>query len=508
MGSTLFKIFIPAVLLYVQGFAQIMKDVPPLPDPVNTVQVSTAQELASAINNAEAGQTILLEDGTYDVGDYEPLRMRSNSVSLRGMSGAPTLAVLRGRGFGSSSRGEEMITLEASDITIADLTISEVRGNGLKIQTGGNDNLLVHNVHFIDICERSIKGPFVDYSYNGTVRYCLFEQKTPITEAIPNLQFDGDYIAGMDMMTIDGWHIHDNTFKNIRGMNGGARGAIFIWVSSRNVITERNTFIGCDRSIAYGNPFQNSDPPYNAVFHVQNGIIRNNFIVRGSGIGMEICWSEGIKIYHNTMYSTDPTYSRTVFLYENFEGNEIKNNIIFGRFNINSGSSPDTSNNIWMSNSGDENTDWFVNPADADLHLTDQAAEAIDAGIPLDSVSLDWDGAPRSGPPDIGADEFSSGAAVSSSPSSASFRIYPNPYHSGIMINYELGESLPVQLSICSQQGKLVRILVDERKASGKHTVHWNGMDRYGRATGSGMYILRLLDKDKVLKQKAFCLFN
>jgi hypothetical protein len=55
------------------------------------------------------------------------LRIRTDSVALRGASDDPEKAVLHGRGFGHGDRGEEMIKIEAEAVTLACLTIRGVR---------------------------------------------------------------------------------------------------------------------------------------------------------------------------------------------------------------------------------------------------------------------------------------------------------------------------------------------------------------------------------------------
>jgi hypothetical protein len=365
------------------------------------VAVRNASELVAALGNAKPGQTLMLADGTYDLASVEPLRLRVDSVGVYGASRDPSKVILRGKGFGGSDTNEEMIKIEASANTLAYLTIRDVRANGLKIQTGANDDLLVHNVNFIDICERSIKGPDATVSLRGIVRYCLFEQETPITGAIPNLNSNGDYIAGMDMMKIEGWRIHDNTFKNIRGMNGGGRAAVFLWNGCKGVVVERNLFIGCDRAIAFGNP---SGPASD----MEDGIARNNFIVAGAGNAIEVCHSRSTSVLHNTVYSANPSYNRTLFFFENTAGNSVKNNLVMGKLFVESGTTPDTAGNLFVASA----PGWFQNPSAGDLHLTQAATGALDKGVSFSHATDDFDGAARVGPPDIGADEFATGSRI------------------------------------------------------------------------------------------------
>ena len=308
-----------------------------------TITVNSVATLVSAIASAPKKTTILLADGTYSLGSVWPLRLRTDSIALYGASRDPSKVILRGQGFGTANTDEELIKIEAKAITLAYFTLRDGRANGLKIQTGGNDNLLVHNVYFVDICERSIKAPEVPVSRFGEIRYCLFEQVTPITSSIPNLYDGGNYIAGMDLMRVEGWYIHDNTFRNIRGMTGGARAAVFAWNQCKGLRIERNTIQGCDRGIALGNPGT-------TVMGADSSIVRDNVIFAGEGISLEICNTSGTRFTGNTIFDS-PSYFRTLQLINN-GGNVFRGNIIQGKINLISGATPNWTGNVMVTDFG------------------------------------------------------------------------------------------------------------------------------------------------------------
>lgn len=369
--------------------------IPSLPPPADPVTVSTEQELVDAVAAASPGRTILLADGDYHL--TSTLRIRTDSVALRGASDDPEKAVVHGRGFGHGDRGEELIKIEAEAVTLAFLTMRDVRGNGLKIQSGANHDLLVHNCHFIDICERSIKGPYVEPSRNGIVRYCVFEQVTPITESIPNLYAGGDYIAGMDMMRIEGWRIHDNLFVGIHGMNGGGRGAIFLWQECSDIVVERNTIVDCDRGIALGNYHDSESGD-----HVTNSICRNNFVASGRyDAGIEVAGVDNVKIYHNSVWKQDRDGSRGIRFIAYHTNVDFRNNLLHGRLIFDRGEAGVTSgNNLVGALDG-----YFAQPSAGDLHLTAGAVGALGQGETLEEVIDDWDGEMRVGTADLGADQ-------------------------------------------------------------------------------------------------------
>jgi Right handed beta helix region len=394
------RAFLPTLLLPATLYAS-PDSVPVLRPSAQRVQVSSVSTLVFAIGSVSKGTSIMLADGVYDLSKVWPLRIRTDSLQLYGASRDPAKVILKGAGFTSSNPDEELIKIEAVGIKLAYFTLRDGRANGVKLQTGGNDGLFIHNVHFIDICERSIKGPDMPISRNGVVEYCLFEQVSPITSAIANLHMNGDYIAGMDMMKIEGWSIHDNVFRNIRGMHGEGRAAIFLWNGSKHATIERNLFIGCDRSISFGNPISTN-------LDMDGGIIRNNFIVAGTDISIEICNSAGSLIANNTIYSANPAFTRTLCFYNNRMDNAVKNNLVLGKLAVLSGQKPNLAGNLYLTSVA-RTAAWFRAAASGDLHLTSAASQAIGKAVPLAQVASDFDGEARGDSPDIGADEMGTG---------------------------------------------------------------------------------------------------
>jgi hypothetical protein len=68
----------------------------------------------------------------------------------------------------------------------------------------------------------------------------------------------------------------------------------------------------------------------------------------------------------------------------------------------------------------------------------------------------------------------------------------PNPFTSGTTIAYIVGRAGKVRLSVYSATGQLVTHLVNGNVEPGSHAATWNGLDRFGRSVGSGMYYYRL----------------
>lgn len=75
-----------------------------------------------------------------------------------------------------------------------------------------------------------------------------------------------------------------------------------------------------------------------------------------------------------------------------------------------------------------------------------------------------------------------------------SIKAYPNPYHSGVIIEYHLITKSQVNLSIFNEEGQLIKQLVNEIQALGPHTVRWED------CSPKGIYFYRLQAGDAVLK--------
>ena len=72
------------------------------------------------------------------------------------------------------------------------------------------------------------------------------------------------------------------------------------------------------------------------------------------------------------------------------------------------------------------------------------------------------------------------------------FQNYPNPFNPITKINFELPYSGYVSLKIYNLSGQLMRTLVDEQRAAGHQTVHWDGRDENGRLVVSGLYLYKM----------------
>lgn len=69
---------------------------------------------------------------------------------------------------------------------------------------------------------------------------------------------------------------------------------------------------------------------------------------------------------------------------------------------------------------------------------------------------------------------------------------YPNPFNPSTTIDYQVGATGPIHLSIFNASGQKVRTLVNGQLAANRYSALWDGRDDQGRALASGAYLYRL----------------
>jgi hypothetical protein len=78
----------------------------------------------------------------------------------------------------------------------------------------------------------------------------------------------------------------------------------------------------------------------------------------------------------------------------------------------------------------------------------------------------------------------------------------PNPFNPATTIRFSLARAGRASLAIYDVAGRLVRRLVDEERAAGRHEVRWDGRDARGHRVASGIYFYRLEAGDRLAIRK------
>jgi hypothetical protein len=381
--------------------------VPPAPLPLSgaVVNVSTTQQLQSAVAALSSNTTIVVAAGTYNLSGPLYINGSFTNVGIRGATGNRDDVVLVGKGmtvdggvpFGIWTGGN------VRGVTIAHLTIRDVYSHPI-ILNRGTQSPLVHNVRLVNAGQQFLKanpdgaGGGVD---NGTVEYSVFEYSGTSRDY---------YTNGVDVHTGDDWVVRHNLFRNLRAPLGELAGpAILMWNGSTGTIVDGNTFVDCQREIAMGlierTPNDHS-----------GGVVRNNFIYRSPSVpgdsAILVADSPGTQVLHNSIYVSAGYASPIEYRFSNTSGVVIANNVLDGRIQARDGATGSVAGNYTSATSS-----LFVNAAAGDLHLAAGATVLRDTiASPPASAGPDWDGQPRlPGSTDIGADEAAS-TSVPSTP--------------------------------------------------------------------------------------------
>ena len=377
---------------------------PPLPPPGgDAIRVSSVEHLFRAVAEAKPGGTILLADGHYWMPRF--LDIRTDGVTLRGASGDRDRVVLDGA---RSRHGELVGVTRSTGVTIADLTIQNIRWNGFKLNSdSGISKVTIRNCVIRNIWQRGIKGVAVPRTggieppADCRVEYCLFYNDRPKQfsddPADTPQNFDGNYIGGIDVMYPKRWTIRDNVFIGIRGRGGAGRGAVFLWHEAEDNIVERNVIIDCDSGICLGN----SHRPEHVALHARRCIVRNNFVTRCPENGILADYTEDSRILHNTIHDPGSRLGRLIRLVHANDGLVVAGNLLSGPALRNE----TQSRVVIRGNFTGDATAAFAGAGDGDLHLAKVLEGVVDAAEASPDVKEDLDGRPRGPRPDIGADE-------------------------------------------------------------------------------------------------------
>jgi hypothetical protein len=377
----------------------------PLPAPSGPIiekYPDDADNLRATIVGAASGTTILLHDGYYDMsgGDSSHrLIFSAPGVTLRAASGDREAVILDG-GYVTG----ELVSIQASDTTIADLTL--MRAYYHPIHVSGPDvpisNVLIHNVHVIDPGEQAIK---VNPVGAGTVDHSTLEcSHLELTDAgRPHIR-NNCYTGGLDAHEATGWLVRRNLIEGFWCDDGLSEHGIHMWRLCQDTVVEENLVVDCARGIGFG--LGDGDDG-----HI-GGIIRNNFVAAGdpdlfaspSGFdsGISLWGADDAQLYHNTVASTQSPSASSMEWRFITTSVTIANNLMTDRLWDRGGTAVLDSNLEYVP------TSLFEDVASGDLHLVDPDGSPVDAGTSLAAglCDVDFDDQDRDPWPDIGADEI------------------------------------------------------------------------------------------------------
>ena len=282
------------------------------------------QWLYGIVQGATGGTTILLHDGVYDLdgGDAASrLVFATPGVTMRSLSGDRDAVVLDG-GY----QTDELISIVASNVTIADLTVREAYNHPVHVSGVGApiSGTLLRNLRVVDPGQQAIKINAVGQAWAdfGTIECSAIE----LTDAGRSHVRDSCYTGGVDAHSARGWIVRRNRISGFWCAAGLSEHGVHFWSASRDTVVEENVIVDCARGIGFGlgqsgADRQYPDDPYPGVGYLGHvdGVVRNNFVaasdpdlfasLSGFDAGIAIEQARTVLVAHNTVVSTAPPFS-------------------------------------------------------------------------------------------------------------------------------------------------------------------------------------------------------
>jgi hypothetical protein len=328
-------------------FAEIVRastDCAPLPSPPagdTIVNVSTEAQLWDAVNAAQPHTTILLADGTYNLGaNGHYVWIDTPYVTLRSASGDREAVILD-----DNYSATEIVTVLASNVTVADITIKRAYTHPIHVTSSGTAdtlNTLIYNVHIVDPGQQAIKVNPADGGYypdNGVIACSTIE----LTDAGRPYIRDDCYTGGIDMHQARDWVVRDNWIEGFWCSSGLSEHGIHFWRGCRDPIVERNVLRNNARGVGFGMATDgtartypdNPCPEASGYIDHYGGIIRNNFIFAnraelfastdGYDNGISLWNACEVETYHNSVISTQAPFSSIEWRYPNTSVDLVNN---------------------------------------------------------------------------------------------------------------------------------------------------------------------------------------
>jgi flagellar hook assembly protein FlgD len=79
---------------------------------------------------------------------------------------------------------------------------------------------------------------------------------------------------------------------------------------------------------------------------------------------------------------------------------------------------------------------------------------------------------------------------------------YPNPFNPSTDIVFSLEQTSDISLTIFNVLGQKVKVLANESKQAGTHSLSWDGRDEMGALVSTGLYFYTLTDGSKSITKK------
>ena len=79
---------------------------------------------------------------------------------------------------------------------------------------------------------------------------------------------------------------------------------------------------------------------------------------------------------------------------------------------------------------------------------------------------------------------------------------HPNPFNPETTISYSLPDAGSVQIDVFNIQGQHMRSLINDQKAAGSYSIHWDGRDENGTLVPSGIYFYKIKTDNQTISKR------
>ncbi len=363
-----------------------------------TYTVSDAAGLLTAVQQANPGDDIQLESGTYRIDQNISLN-RPGPITMNGANGAVI-----------EFDAVEGFKVNAPDWTFDHLTIRGVCADDSDCEhafhiVGGADRTVIRNSRIINF-NAQIKGngngqvPGT-YPNDVLIEFNEFYDEAPRETSNPVTKID---VVGGRRWIIRRNYLHDFA----KGQGNGVSYAAFLKGNSRDGLFDANLVV-CSRdhdgATRLGLSFGGGGTAPDSICEDQtcspehqNGVMRNNIVANCSDVGIYINKGKDVRLINNTLIGTsgiDVRFAESTAV--------VANNIVEGRIRERDGGSATQSNNLDQLSP----VDFFVDAPNLDFRPVNVMA-LIDAGR-AEMVEFDYCANTRDRVLDIGAIEYSAG---------------------------------------------------------------------------------------------------
>ncbi len=386
--------------------------------------------LRQVIIDADSGDLILLANGIYTFtesngSNYTGLYFTKPNLTMRSASGDPNSVIIDSE-YKDLGPSASTIVVSASDIILANFTVKRSIYHLIHFSGAGDDSI-VHNVKMEDGGQQFMKASIGgDNTIDGVQVSCseFIMTETGRDNIWGYTNQDGSvvpcYTGGIDTHKSSNWQIHDNFYEGIYcnadgvlrpahgkkttpNYTGGlAEHAIHMWDSPQGTshFIERNRIKNCARGIGIG-----FNVDVYGTWIVNNMIFSEHAGGSEHDIGISVMRAHDIRVLNNTVFYSSPSaYGDAIeYRYAVTTDTEIRNNLTNQDIQARNGAEAGT---VLSNNVDNAQADWFVDPVNGDLHLTNcNISEVAGQALTITGLDDDIDGDQRNGTSDIGADQ-------------------------------------------------------------------------------------------------------